>query len=394
MDRKEFEVIMQVIQEEGIRQELGQMIDQKHAGVQKTWLKKTIWKSIFGVALVSVTAVSAYWLLSKNKEDAPTTTSGQVIVKQNLTEETRQTPKSYKKDNTESSTKDRSDVQGSLGDWQSDIATKTDKTGAGPMTINTGKSEPLEEIKPGSSTPTQVDTGSDEDIEPSSEVDSTDDLEDTQVNEDGSIPADSDTSANTTINIPNSDGQGDTVASDSTLARDAVDQGSDEPIEKKNLKWDFTTGIGYGFVSTGDIRCLTLNNEIGYRFTHRLYASVHGNFGKSYGNGDIVNASFITGGVYMHCSVLKPTWKNQLRISAGPALYTISHTYRGSSNVVNGQIVWDYIFERRRAFGYSIAIEDRYAVTDRIFVGARLYTHQFRNADIVSGANLNFGYKF
>jgi uncharacterized protein YxeA len=183
-----------------------------------------------------------------------------------------------------------------------------------------------------------------------------------------------------------------TTPLDSLAQNDQQDSTAND--DKKERKWNVKLGFGYGFLSTGDIRNTFLHNELTYQLAPRWKTGFETSFGRSTTDPAIENTSYIQNGLNMYFSPLKSTHKYQLNLGIGPSFYSLSRTYRQTSAVIGGQPQYKYFSEKRTDFGLGFIIENRYSLSETISIGARFSTHQYLKGDAITGINLNLGIHF
>jgi len=163
--------------------------------------------------------------------------------------------------------------------------------------------------------------------------------------------------------------------------------------EEKKM-FDVRFGIGTSLLGSGDMRTLTIENELNYKISRYFGGSLSMDFGRS-NAGVYETASFIQGNLNLFVSPFKNSGLNDFRIGAGLSIMNVSDAYLQSADYVNGQLVdADYQFDLRNSLGYSIIIEDTYSITDKFLVGLKVFTQPYSNGDINSGILLKFGFMF
>jgi hypothetical protein len=159
-------------------------------------------------------------------------------------------------------------------------------------------------------------------------------------------------------------------------------------------KWDVALGGGYAVVSTGDIRSITGNIDVNYRLSRKWALSGQTSFGTSTQPKREVDASFWQGAALAYFSPFGNTKKSDFRLGVGAGYYSIDHTFITSSMIIDGIEEIEYGNEVRGNMGYTLSIENRFSLNGRVLLGLGVYTNQYLNEDAVSGVKLNLGYAF
>ncbi len=163
--------------------------------------------------------------------------------------------------------------------------------------------------------------------------------------------------------------------------------------QEKTDNLDFRLGAGISLLGSGDMVTFNYENEINYKLNQYFTSSVSLNLGRSnYGVSE--TASFVQGNINVFLSPFKNINRFDFRVGTGLTYYNISDAYESSQNWENGVLVdTDYEFDMRNSFGYNIIIENSFSLTNRLFVGLKLFTQSYFNGDINSGLLLKLGLK-
>lgn len=156
-------------------------------------------------------------------------------------------------------------------------------------------------------------------------------------------------------------------------------------------KFDIRFGFGTSFLGTGDMRAVTIENELNYAFSRYFTSSFGLSFGKSI-YGVYESASFIQGNLNIYISPLKNNRRNDFRIGTGLSYNLVSNYYKESERYENGVLVYEsYKVENTNAIGLNLILEDTFSITDKFFVGAKVFLQPYRNGDINRGILMKTG---
>ena len=163
--------------------------------------------------------------------------------------------------------------------------------------------------------------------------------------------------------------------------------------QEKTDNLDFRLGAGVSLLGTGDITTFNYENEINYKLNPYFTSSASLNFGRS-SQGVSKIASLVQGNINIYFSTFKNNKRFDFRVGTGLTFYNISDARQTGNFLVNGVLAdEDYEFRKRNSFGYSFIIENSYLLTDRLFVGLKLFTQPYFNGDINSGLLFKLGFK-
>ena len=162
----------------------------------------------------------------------------------------------------------------------------------------------------------------------------------------------------------------------------------------KAARYDVSVGAGYTFLSTGDIRAVPIELGGGYRINPVFAAKVSGAYGRGTSLEVGEESTYVQAGTQIYFSPFGNYRKNDFRVGAGPTFYQIDQTFLTSSTTIGGVTTREYSSETRNSLGVTFVVENRVMISEVFFVGASLFTHRFNNEDLVSGAQLTVGYKF
>ena len=162
--------------------------------------------------------------------------------------------------------------------------------------------------------------------------------------------------------------------------------------QKKTGNLDFRLGAGGSLLGTGDMMAFNYENEINYKLSRYFTWSTSINLGRSnYGVSE--TASFVQGNLNIFLSPFKNNRRFDFRIGTGLTYYNISDSYASSQRWEEGVLVYQHEFDKRNSFGCNIMIENSYSLTNRLFIGLKLFTQPYFNGDINSGIFLKLGFK-
>lgn len=158
-------------------------------------------------------------------------------------------------------------------------------------------------------------------------------------------------------------------------------------------KIDFRAGGGISLLGTGDMLTFVFENELNYKLTRFFSSSLSIDLGRS-NDGVFETASFTQGNFNVFISPFSNKRAIDFRLGTGLTFYNVSDAYLESAHYENGILVdMDHTFENRNSFGFNIIIESSYSLTNKVFLGIKLFTQPYFNSDINSGVMLKLGFK-
>ena len=163
--------------------------------------------------------------------------------------------------------------------------------------------------------------------------------------------------------------------------------------QKTTSQLDLRVGTGISLLGAGDMLTFNYENEINLKLNQYLTGSLSINLGRS-NYGVSQTASFLQGNVNIFISPFKNSNRFDFRIGTGLTYYNVSDAYESYLRYENGVLVdVDYEFDNRNSLGFNVIIENSYLLTDRFFIGLKLFTQPYSNGDINTGALLKLGLK-
>jgi long-subunit fatty acid transport protein len=158
-------------------------------------------------------------------------------------------------------------------------------------------------------------------------------------------------------------------------------------------KFELRAGIGSSFLGTGDMRTITLENELYYALND--YFTFGGGIAVAHSNrGVFEQASFLQANSNLFISPFRNNRRLDWRLGTGISWYGISDVRPISFKHENGSLVHaEYQLDRRNAPGINAITEVSYLMNDRFFAGVKLFSQFYSNADRNTGAMLRVGLK-
>jgi hypothetical protein len=96
-------------------------------------------------------------------------------------------------------------------------------------------------------------------------------------------------------------------------------------------------------------------------------------------------ALYIQGNTNVFISPFRNTRVFDFRIGGGLSYYLVSDiTAQSTSCGPDGCFVDEYVYERRREFGYNVITEVVFQLDEKFLLGLKLYTQPYFNGDINS----------
>lgn len=162
--------------------------------------------------------------------------------------------------------------------------------------------------------------------------------------------------------------------------------------ETKNF--DVRFGVGPTILGTGDMRTITLENELNFSINPYFTTALSANFGRS-NRGVYGTASYIQGNLNIFLSPFKNTRRNDFRVGTGVSFNNVSdvRVLSSRSNSQGEVTEIEYGFDERSSYGYNIILEDTYTVKSKYLLGFKVFTQSFFSGDINSGVLLKIGVK-
>ena len=154
---------------------------------------------------------------------------------------------------------------------------------------------------------------------------------------------------------------------------------------------DIRIGAGISMLGTGDMTAVVFENELNHRLNRHVSIGGGLGFGRS-NKGVFTHASFsqLHSGIFI--SPFGNERKNDFRIGAGLTWYWVSDFYISTEVYTSGQLVYrEYTFDKRSSAGFSITLENTYALSDKYRIGVKLFTQPYFNGDINSGILVKLG---
>lgn len=439
MNKDELDIIKKVIEEEGMRRDIGLLIDQNIPVAAKPWWKTVQGKWMLGLGVLIIGIGAAYILMPSESDQ---TLTKEEIIAENIKPESE----NYISENenieiaTEQSvvTIDNSKTTANVptqkqGNENKPLLSKLNKgyemdtrsssvTQSAVVTSNSSfnpdkKEETILAVKSYKNddevvSPTKTYAG-DEDLANASIKDDKD-LPNTETpestTEDRTTANDENVASGNEVNDKNNDAEKASLYTQDTASDEQWDvadenDGNDENNKKSNTNnvidktegkyiFDISVGAGYSFLSTGDIRAVPVEIGGGMTIGRLLAVQLNGYYGRGTSLGIGEEAKYWQGGAQLFYSPFGNQGTNDFRVGVGPTYYQTDRTFLTSSTIINGREIREYDSEIVASPGISFIIEDRVKVAEVFFIGGGVYMHRFINGDIVSGAKLNVGYKF
>ncbi|MBO6516480.1 MAG: hypothetical protein JJ975_08000 [Bacteroidia bacterium] len=409
MSEKDLDIIKKVIEEEGMRRDIGLLIDESlHSGASTSWFSTHKWKLFVSGIIVAGIAVLLYLSLPKanqsqqsqvseergsgfrenqseikSEQEAEQNTSETYAYDKAVSDRTNTQPNEAAM-NSKSDLGNQKETPNSTTNQQPPVKRANNKPNQVTSTNNDGEGEETDtkEQETSEDSPSQASTDTSDNSDQNQLVDTTETESDST---NGPTTQQSDTLAHNTT-------PGDTSVSkaDST-GNSANGQTRPNTIQKR---WRVSAAPGYAFVSTGDVRNLEFAGGIDFKVNPHITTGLQASYGISYQAVELVKASFFQTNLMGFYSPFQNTKRHDVRAGAGASLYQIDHRYRGSSQIIGGVPVFEYVDERRKAIGYRIQFDYCYYITPRLCVGAAFYTNQYTNEDAISGVQTQIGITF
>ncbi len=420
MKRDDLDIIKKVIEEEGMRRDIGMLIDQSFPlSPAKSWWA-TLKGKILLITAISVLGIAGVVYYNYTQSEELYTAEVQTNLEQDSKSSTmvegedssinerggnsflvEGTPKeaSEKETNGKELKKPKSTTRSSSDQSNQALASGRNRkaplfTSGGNIFINEDTQPPVRPIINESRVKgTKDGNGNDQNIVRQNDIPTSTPLTTTKAEEQNTV-TDATGDENDKDEAPHLDSKSNALTyADSTTQSPGANttSSSEDNIEHK---WDAALGGGYAFLSTGDIRTLTGNIDVNYRLTTKWALSAQSSFGSSIQPKKEGEATFLQGNVLAYYSPFGNDKVSDFRLGAGAGYYAIDHTFISSSTTINGVEVIDYVNEKRNDVGYTFSIENRYAINNRILLGLGVYTIQYLNEDAISGVKLNLGYTF
>lgn len=407
MKREDLNIIKKVISEEGMKKEIGALIDLHHPSAKFPFFTK---KVIAGLVIISTALIAtiAYFIqdnpIAQKVNHAKDTNlkemrnnTNSITNSNNITsnETTIDSQIDFNKQSTENSIKNYSNLNTQLKEVENNLS-RYNKNKSTDLE-KTSNSKIYNKIPVGSK-----ELGNEDNIPKESLERKEKDNNDSKGQKSTPKPANVGVENLDTIGIKEKDKEKNSEQLDTSLPSSSIvdptanneDSSASNNGDAQTYKWQIKLGLGYGFMSTGDIRSLNLHNELTYNIAPKWKAGFETSFGRSTTDPAIENTSYIQNGLNLQYSPLKSTSKYQLSVGIGPSFYSLKRSYRQTVSIINGQPNYEYFSEKRTNFGVGIILENRYSLSNTISLGARFNTHQYLNGDAISGLNINLGIKF
>lgn len=158
--------------------------------------------------------------------------------------------------------------------------------------------------------------------------------------------------------------------------------------QERSSKFDFKFGAGFGLMGSGDMRTLSLENELNYKINQYFTAAASLGYGKSE-SGVHEHAAYLMGSLNFFISPFRNNQRNNFRIGGGASFFNHTNFYWTSWNEQDGY-TWD--FNRTRTTGFNVILEDEQRIGSRLLIGAKLFlTAGVAQGGIVSGAMIKAG---
>lgn len=158
-------------------------------------------------------------------------------------------------------------------------------------------------------------------------------------------------------------------------------------------KFDLRFGIGSSLLGTGDMLTIMVENELNIKLNNYFTLGEGLGFAKSE-NSDFQEASFLQLNSNIYLSPFRNNRKNNFRVGVGLSWYSISDWYRSSATYQNGKLIdSEYEFDNRNSIGINLIIEKTYSISDKLFLGLKLFSQPYQNGDINSGILVILGVK-
>ncbi len=158
--------------------------------------------------------------------------------------------------------------------------------------------------------------------------------------------------------------------------------------QERISKFDFKFGTGFGFMGSGDMRTLSLENELNYKINNYLTAAASLGYGKGE-RGVHDHTAYLMGSVNVFVSPFKNNKRNNFRIGGGASVFNHTNVYMISWNDRDGAT---YEIFKVKTTGFNVIIEDEQRIGSHLLIGAKLYmTAGLAQGGIVSGAMLKVG---
>lgn len=153
-------------------------------------------------------------------------------------------------------------------------------------------------------------------------------------------------------------------------------------------KFEFKIGTGIVLIEKGTYNS-SFENEISYKFTKFLAASMAINTGRSI-DSSIEHNDYLQGGLNFFVSPWKNIKRNNFKLGIGYALMNKSKTKQ--SYIFNeSEYKKVYIYSSNVVNGINFILENDYKINSLFTVGGKVYLGMFERSDLNYGAMLRFG---
>ena len=158
--------------------------------------------------------------------------------------------------------------------------------------------------------------------------------------------------------------------------------------QERNSKFDVKFGAGFGFMGSGDMLTLSLENELNYKINN--FFTVAASFGYGKGERGVHDLTAYTmGSVNVFVSPFRNNKRNNLRIGGGASVFNHTNVYTKSWNDQDGST---YDFFRNKTTGFNVILEDEQRIGSHLLIGIKAYmTAGAAQGGIVSGAMIKAG---
>jgi len=157
-------------------------------------------------------------------------------------------------------------------------------------------------------------------------------------------------------------------------------------------------GTGYGFLGSGDYRVVILESELTKGISEGIDVSFSVNYGKG-GYEEIPTESnntvgFLQANVNIFKRLFLNSDKHQWRFGTGITYYGIQETYVSSYTFSNNEVT-DVLHtvSKYDNIGINFILEDAVNISERVTLGAKLFTQWYQNGDAISGLLIKTGIK-
>ena len=158
--------------------------------------------------------------------------------------------------------------------------------------------------------------------------------------------------------------------------------------QEGNSRFNVKFGCGFGFMGSGDMITLSMENELNYKINN--FFTVAGSFG--YGKGERgvhLHTAYTMGSINVFVSPFRNNKRNSFRIGGGASIFNHTNVYMKSWDEEHG---FTYDLFRKRTTGFNVILEDEQRIGSHLLIGVKAYlTAGLAQGGIVSGAMIKAG---